>query len=142
MVEVHQQTGSTFYSIQSICSPSRLSISLKLSMDPLLLLVLLDSIEQENHIFSIECYSIGVMALELDLLLILVQKDYGVGEHLSKELQLMDSLSISQLQIQKGLELLMRIQLTTQRYSLSLSWLQVASFTTRQVLQTKPQFKT
>ena len=141
MVEVHEQTGSNFCDIQNMFSHSKPLISSRLSKGLLLQSVLLDSIEPENHTFLIESFSIEAMVSEQDLPLIPVQKDYGAGELLSKEHQQMDSQSMSQSLIQKGQELLMRIQLMIQRFSLWLSFHQVALSTTPWVQLTKMPFK-
>lgn len=141
MVEVHEQTGSNFCDIQNMFSHSKPLISSRLSKGLLQQSVLLDSIEPENHTFLIESFSIEAMVSEQDLPLIPVQKDYGAGELLSKEHQQMDSQSMSQSLIQKGQELLMRIQLMIQRFSLWLSFHQVALSTTPWVQLTKMPFK-
>ena len=85
------------------------------------LFLLLDFTEQESHIYSIECCSTDLMALESDQLSMPVLRDSGFGEHHLKVNHLMENPSILLSLIHKVLVQSMKIALMILRFSPLLS---------------------
>ena len=100
------------------------------------------SIELESHTSSIASFSIEIMDLELDPPSILIPRGCGAGEHLSKELLMMDKKSTFSSLTQKELGPWMRIRIMIPRFLHWQFYVRLSSFTIQLAQSMKMPFKT